>query len=65
MKSILRLHHTPKLLIQGTNDKLVSADNAQKIAKLAPNPVRIRKSENAGHTDSFFINPEKYKNKVL
>lgn len=65
MKSILWLHHTPKLLIQWTNDKLVTADNAQKIAKMAPNPVWVRKSEDAGHVDSFFINPEKYKNKVL
>ncbi len=65
MKSMLRLHHTPKLLIQWTNDKLVTADNAQKIAKIAPNPVRVRRSEDAGHVNSFFVNPEKYRNKVL
>jgi len=65
LRNILRLSHTPKLFIQWEKDPLVTADNAQKIYKTSPNPKQLRKSEWAGHTDSFMVNSEKYKQKVL
>jgi len=61
---IARISPRPVMLIQGSQDQIVDPRDAELLYQAANNPKALWRVENAGHVESFDLDPNAYLDKV-